>query len=120
MGVLGSDHLHGVDGVCVTSSRQRRLKDGQVLGSHVPEENLTGVGSAKYQIRVEGGESNGEYIRLGMLSEIARARLVAVTCECSTNSGRSSMWRFQIATSPSGSFNAAGFLLYAAQLISGY
>lgn len=41
MGVLGSNHLHRVYGVCVTSSRQRSLQDGQVLGSRVPQEDLT-------------------------------------------------------------------------------
>lgn len=36
------------------------------------------------------------------------------------NSGRSSRCRFHTATIPSGSFRAAGFLLYEAMLSSGY
>lgn len=47
-------------------------------------------------------------------------KTMARTCEWNTNSGRSSKWRFHTATMPSGSFSAAGFLLYDAQQSSGY
>jgi hypothetical protein len=40
-------------------------------------------------------------------------------CEWKTNSGRSSRCEFQTATIPSGSFSAAGFLLYEATVSSG-
>jgi hypothetical protein len=42
------------------------------------------------------------------------------TWEWNTNSGRSSRCMFHTATMPSGSFRAAGFLLYDATLSSGY
>ena len=60
-------------------------------------------------------ESTSDWGQILVENEGARGR----TGEWKTNSGRSSRCKFHTATIPSGSFGAAGFLLYAATASSG-
>lgn len=52
VGVLGTDHLHPVDRVRVSSCRKRCLEYWKVFRSCVPEQYLTRVGTTEDQSRV--------------------------------------------------------------------
>jgi hypothetical protein len=81
----------------------------------IPKKYLARVRTAEDEGGVKWGESDGEDIGLGVSAALQDQR----TGEWKMNSGRSSRWRFQTATIPSGSFGADGFLLYDATASSG-
>lgn len=57
MSILSPDHGEGVDGVCMTGGGQRRFQNWVgVTGTRVPEEDLSGIGSTYYEVRMEGTE----------------------------------------------------------------
>lgn len=92
-----------------------------MAGAGIPEEDLARVGTAYEEVGVEGGEGDGEDVRLREIRQgIAREdAMEGCTCAWKTNSGRSRRCRFQIQAMPSGSLTAMGFLLYEAANSSG-
>lgn len=62
VGVLRSHHLHRVYWMGMSSSRQWRLEDGEVLGTCVPEQDLSGVCTTEYQIGVEWRECHRQHV----------------------------------------------------------
>ena len=124
--ILRPHHLHRVDRMGVARRGEWRLQHWEMLRPRVPQQDLARVRAAEDEVGVEGGECDGEYVGLSshtnMISMPRTLYVMCVDCtwEWNTNSGRSNRWRFHTATMPSGSFSAAGFLLYEAQLNSGY
>ncbi len=52
--ILGSDHLHRVDGMCVSRGRQWGFKHREVLRTVIPQKDLTRIRATKNKIGVEG------------------------------------------------------------------
>ena len=64
MSVLRSNDPHAVNRVCVGTCGQGRPLDGSsLLDTVVPQDNLTGVRTAKDQVRVKTGKGGGHHLR---------------------------------------------------------
>jgi len=64
MSVLRPYHLHRVHRICMPASSQRGLGYWQLFGSSIPQQNLSCICASTDEIRVEGREGKGQYVRL--------------------------------------------------------